>query len=375
MSANQSTIAEELAEFLRSNAPRYLSDVSGEPLEVHLETGGDRVLSSLYRFRIEAKASVHNILIKLPGTTDASHSSKRPRLITVPDKRRRAKLEYATLSAIDRNFGALKDPRFDSVHVFDFVERHSAIVMEYKKCTPLSKLLLKTNRIQNPFIGSRPLAVLTNAGAWLKAFHSVVPSFPESPLGNDTRAKFVQHIEAFGRYLSRSRARTTRTDGLFRDIVEASSAHLPESFPTAIGHGDFAPRNILVGSKGQVSVIDTKGLARTAIYEDIALFIAALRTSKVQALTRRAAYSASVLDRQEHAFLSGYFADEEAPRAVIALFTVQALLDKWCAQIEGVAATNGGVSRLGRFYASSSIEWLLERELERQLRSIRAGGQ
>src|SRR5688572_32748012 len=100
MSANRMTLAAELTELIAANAHRYLMIRPGEPLDVSLASDGDRVLSSLYRFRIAGRTAVHEILIKLPGPAD--DVSERPRLIVLPDKPTRAEFEYATLTAIER---------------------------------------------------------------------------------------------------------------------------------------------------------------------------------------------------------------------------------------------------------------------------------
>jgi hypothetical protein len=374
MAAQNSEILDELTGTLRANLGCYYPDLAGGTPVLTVETGGNRVLSSLFRFRVESGDEARGIIVKLPGPSEDEHFTDRPKIGLVPDKDYRAAAEYRTLSAIDRHFRSLGDPRFEGIRVLDFFGEHAALALEYKTGVPLNRLLLRTNRVQGLFAGTRVDRALGHAGAWLRSFHEAVASNDPKAI-NETREKFLNHIASFVAYLEDVGGRGRLMAGLLRRIRDAADRHLDATFPTAINHGDFAPRNVLVGADAQVSVIDTRGLYRTPIFEDLAYFVASLRTSKVQSFTLGAAFGASTLDRQENEFLRGYFGDEAIPRTTIALFTVLVLLDKWCAHADRMRRQQGRGGLAGRLRhacVSAAIDRTLHREIGRQLRLVEA---
>ena len=333
------TIAEpnfqRITEHLRSNAVRYFPDLKGKPVDVRLEGGGARVFSSVYRFNLGTGAREHDVIVKLPGPRTSMASGEagadRPRLKPLFDPDAKLRSEYETLSAIERHFGALGDPRFGAVRVLDFLPDAHAIVMERAAETSLKTLLARSNRVQRPFLRIDVEGRLRNAGAWLRAYHAL-PPLAHTGERSGTRADLIAMIERFGDYLARTHQDREYFERVAARACVAARAALPERLKTAMSHGDFAPRNILVGPGDRVTVFDTLGGWRAPIYEDLGLFLSALHTNKAQAYTWGLAFGTQLLRRFERVLLEGYFAPDEPPRAAINLFTVQALLDKWASR-------------------------------------------
>ena len=55
---------------------------------------------------------------------------------------------------------------------------------------------------------------------------------------------------------------------------------LPADLPLGTSHGDYAPRNILVGAHGEVTVLDTLGRWRAPIYSDLGNFLFAIKAGR-----------------------------------------------------------------------------------------------
>ncbi len=108
---------------------------------------------------------------------------------------------------------------------------------------------------------------------------------------------------------------------------------LPELLPVGLGHGDYAPRNILIGPGARVTVLDTFAKWRVPIYEDIGFFLTQLESCFPQVISQGLAFSSEQLAVYERAFLKGYFGEEPLPYPSIRLYEVLALLDKWSSTI------------------------------------------
>lgn len=366
LSANPPCLADELSELLRSNARRYFPGLPDAPINVSLRSGRARVRSSMFRYTVGAGDTRHKVLVKTPGPVETEPAGNRPMLFERAGPKTRFANEYTALSEIEHEFSELNDDRFASVRTLDFLKDYCAIVMEQKDAASLNKLLLKANRLQHHLTYSSIGVAVSNAGAWLKTFHSEVVT-PQSHRINETREKFKSNNRRFIEYLIAAGYDSARLTSIGQQIAQEADARLPATLTTAIGHGDFAPRNILVGSGAQVSVIDTRGMFRPPIYEDIGLFLMAIHTTKVQAFSYGVAFSERTLARLEEEFLCGYFGCSAVPRATVSLFVIQSLLDRWCAYAERLAFRKRAGRKLLASSASRRIESAIQREVDQRL--------
>ena len=117
--------------------------------------------------------------------------------------------------------------------------------------------------------------------------------------------------------------------------------NLPEELPLGLLHGDFATRNILVGHRHRVTVIDTLAKWHTPIFKDIGCFLANLRLSWFQIISQGLAYRSSTLATYEQAFLKGYFGEAPMPTEAIRLYEILAALDIWAAKLSRIRHRGG----------------------------------
>ncbi len=117
---------------------------------------------------------------------------------------------------------------------------------------------------------------------------------------------------------------------------------LPADLPL-VSHGDYAPRNILVGAHGEVTVLDTLGRWRAPIGSDLGNFLFAIKAGRAQmsswlgvcAIGNRQVgrrVSARLLRRGAHAAHG---------RAALEIRTLLDSGHRWCAGIERPAAGAG----------------------------------
>jgi hypothetical protein len=128
-------------------------------------------------------------------------------------------------------------------------------------------------------------------------------------------------------------AKTLNRESFFKEtaarMIETAREVLPDSLPLGLGHGDYAMRNILVGTNFRVTVLDTFAKWRAPVYEDIGYFLTDLKMSAPQVFSHGFAFRSNQLATYEQAFLKGYFGQDPIPYPTIRLYEGLALLDKW----------------------------------------------
>ena len=216
-----------------------------------------------------------------------------------------------------------------------------AVVMLTHEGTSLARALSRVSR--GPRTDVAPEALMESAGVWLRLFHDAPPE-PDLPVRQGHAADIVAAIRAFGDFLL-ARGVDPALAGLVGRAVEAA-ADLHDPLPVRRAHGDFAPRNLIVGPDGRLTAIDLLGHWRAPIYEDLATFLVALHSGRQTALTggRLLRRPLAVLEER---FLSGYAGDEALPRRPIAIYEFLLVVDKWSSRVTRLEGA-GGLRRLER---------------------------
>jgi hypothetical protein len=92
-------------------------------------------------------------------------------------------------------------------------------------------------------------------------------------------------------------------------------------------------RNILIGADQRVMVLDTPPNYVTAVYDDIAAFLIDLEVSRLTALGRGAPFHTPRIAEYRNAFLRGYFDSAPVPDEALRIYEIQALLERWSAEV------------------------------------------
>ena len=332
----------------------YPDRATGPDVRVAVEFDDRRSINRVVRLRvIRGDASVATLIVKTENSDPAAVivADERPRLMPVTDAGIRQTLEFEALRLLERRLDEVGDRRLRAIRALAVLEGSGALVMEAFEGRPLPRLLLRST-LRHRAAPSRPAALVNAAGAWLRVLHDI-PTADSAPVRQGTPDELVACFTRFGEFLAT--AAPSRDLRRTIDIGREAAAGI-SLLPVAMSHGDFAPRNILVDRQGRIAVIDLLARWRAPRYEDLAAFLLAMRTSRVNATTSGLLFGRAI-DRLEPAFLAGYFGGEPVPLHKIRLYELLLLLDKWSARLARRAkGADGGlqVRLIDRYFESRS---------------------
>jgi hypothetical protein len=263
-------------------------------------------------------------------------------------------LEWSGLVAIER---ACEDvPGMGVVRPLLLMPEEAALAMTFVAAPTLRTIVLGLSRLRWGGDLDEAVTGCTLAGRWLRTFqeHS---SDTGCPVRQGTRDDVVDRLRAYGDYLD-SRA--------WRHVATAGAALvtrlLPPDLPLAVGHGDFAPRNMLLRG-GRLTVIDPLPRWQVPTYDDLCRFLVGLRLIGEQVHTHGFAFPSATLDALEDAAVTAYLGPD-ADRSALRAYQLLILMDKWTAMIDN---PRGGVTgRLARRSAALA-DRRVRREAERLL--------
>jgi hypothetical protein len=331
-----------------SRAREWFPDVGRSPA-VHIDILSRRPSCSLYVARLGSQPGAPRILAKARATADAgdaarraaAHADLRPTLGTGPlSPFEQTAAEFRALQSIRALFGG-NHPTFGTVRPLDWLPGEATILMEYVDAGTLRQQVMGEVRVRRRWAStdtqdSRPWR---RAGEWLKAFQDS-PMTESLPARQSTRDEVTEKFTAFHDYLA-AQLGSRGVGDVARRGAALAAAVLPERLPLAVGHGDYAPRNMFVTAGARVTVFDPLPRWMVPRYEDLCRFMVSLRLLGVQVHTRGAAIDWRRIEEHEREVLTGYLADDHSCLAQIRSYQLLILLDKWSAL---VAASQTGRS-------------------------------
>jgi Phosphotransferase enzyme family len=332
-----------------SRAHEWFPGVGQSPA-VQIEILSRRPSCSLFVARVGSELGAPRILAKArsasaepdPGLGPAGGKvSRRPTLGTgslTPFEQTAA--EFRALQSFRALFGG-DDPAFGAVRPLDWLAAEATILMDYVDAGTLRQRLMGELRVRRPLASAdaRDSLAWHRAGEWLRAFQNS-PTTRPLPARQSTRDEVAERFTAYHDYLAGQLGARGVGDVARRGAALAAEV-LPERLPLAVGHGDYAPRNMFVSADARVTVFDPLPRWRVPRYEDLCRFMVSLRLLGVQVHTRGAAIDERRIEEHERQVLSGYLADDHSCLAQVRSYQLLILLDKWSAL---VAASQSGRS-------------------------------
>lgn len=357
---------EAISEHVSRQAAAWFPGTAPDP-SVHLRLLSDRRRSRLYAVSLGRPAAAPVLVAKVrnENTAVGGGAPRRPTLAPpTTDEAELTALEYDALRHLRTVFPD-GDPRFGSVRALAHLPDHHAIVMDLAPGVPLRQLLVRWSRLY-PARGRgtpTPEPLFRGVGAWLRRFHDATP-VGDRPVRQATGRDVVAHLAALEEFLGRRLGRG------FGDLAGAGSTLAGELLPSgdlplAVGHGDFAPRNVLAEGTGRLVVIDP--LARWAVpaQEDLCRFLVGLELGGLQVHSRGAAHGHERLAHWQRQVVAGYYGDA-VPEGALRCYELLVLLDKWSALVE--PARRGGARatllRLPQAAANGYVRARAERLLD-----------
>ena len=325
------------SDHIRVNAPRYYPALASNNFDVQLLSRQERPTAILYRFRVGDKTQIHSVFVKVPtrlsGTGQVNGKTyEKPLLFPRTEPRDMHWLQYTALKSIYEHFISIDKEYLGAIRVLDYLPQYHAIITEESNDLRLRELFFKENRLHYPFGRNGLNNVFHNIGMWLQVYQKM-PKEQDVKVRHQNRYDYIEAITILMDFL----VKTLKENSFFKEaasmLINTANEILPDRLPLGLGHGDFAMRNILVGSNSRITVLDTFAKWRTPIYEDIGYFLTGLKTSYPQIYTQGAAFNHFQLAAYENEFLQGYFGDEPIHYPAVWLYECLALLDKWSSLI------------------------------------------
>lgn len=365
-------ISQVIKECVVARSADWFPDVGPSP-NVQIGELSSRPRCSLYVVRLGDGGGAPQILAKVrraepaPSSPSEPQLGVRPRLRTesaTPDEL--ATLEYDGLRSIFTGFGP-SHPTFGVIRPLEHLSAASTILMDYVPGRTLRESFIAESRLM--FAGRsarrrRPEGAWRNAGAWLRNFHDVSPQ-SSLPAHQSTRRDIIDQFEAYDDFLTNRLGSRAFGDIANRGAALAASV-LPDELPLAVGHGDYAPRNMFVDVSGRITVFDPMPRWRVPCIEDLCRFLVGLRLLGLQLHSHGAAYSQQELERREREVISGYFAGNHAALAQVRCYQLLIMLDKWSALLDAPTSGRAWRARL-RTTSVELASGYLRREARRLL--------
>jgi len=312
-------LVEHVAQRIEPHTPEWFPDRPHSRVDVRVLA--DRPTCVLLTIHLDG-ADVPTALAKLRRGSGEEAAGSRPRL------RRQAAtaeeltlLEWAGLEAIQRACGDTEG--LGVVRPLLLMRDEAALVMSYVDAPTLRSTVLGLSRLR-PARGGLDDAVLGCglAGRWLRAFQHHAAEL-DLPVRQGTREEVAEKMIALGEFFDSPAWRDVATAG-----AEVVTRTLPLELPVAGGHGDFAPRNMLLGS-GVLTVIDPLPRWRVPVYNDLCRFLIGIRMIGEQVHTHGLAFGSETLDALEEAAVTAYLGTAE--HAPLRAYQLLILMDKWSA--------------------------------------------
>jgi hypothetical protein len=233
-------------------------------------------------------------------------------------------LEWAGLVAIERACGGTTG--LGVVRPLLLMRADSGLVMSFVDAPTLRSLVLGSSRLR-PGRGrlDESIAGCTLAGLWLRTFQDRYAG-SDRPVRQGTREEVVDRLYAYGAFLGSPEWRRVAKAG-----AALVSRILPRQLPLAVGHGDFAPRNMLLRD-GRLTVIDPLPRWQVPVYDDLCRFVVGIRLIGEQVHTHGLALGAATLEALEEAAIASYLGPA-ADRAPVRAYQLLILMDKWTAML------------------------------------------
>lgn len=358
-------------------ATEWFPELAGRSVVVDVRTLSSRPRSTLLLLRLTADGDTREAVAKLRRDGDRLPEQRRPGLAPTPlGAGEQCALELAALRGVQRMLGP-DHPRLRPVRALDHLPSHAALVMERVDGATGRATLTGASRLAAPLTRGerrrRAQQLFRGAGEWLRCFHATTAEY-ELADRQLTEPALEAMLGELAAYLS------LRVGAPAAALARQAGAVVPPVLgagtPAAVGHGDFAVRNTLLGGDGRVAVVDPMPRWRTPVWEDLARFTVSARLQGLQVHAQGLAYDRGFLDQLERELLTAYLdgnREDSHVRTTLAAAALLVLFDKWSALV-AARPQRPQHPRRPRRLPDAAVDRYVMREARRLLARVEAGG-
>lgn len=368
-------VAEAIRRRVTEHAATWFPDVGAEPT-VRLHRLAERPRALLYAVAL-GDDPTPRVLAKVRRdwpVTGTPSAAARPRLTTnFLAAAEQTELEYRGLTAIAAMVDG-SDGAFAAVRPLDHLVAENALLMNYVNAQTLRDVMIRGSRFSPDrwrASGRYPSDVWRRCGAWLCLFQEHMPR-EGLPARQQRRDDVVALFHAFGQYLERRLGARAVGDVAQRG-AELATDVLPEQLPMAVGHGDFAPRNVFVLRDRRIAVFDPLPRWLVPRFEDLCRFLVGLRLQGLPLHTHGLADGARELARREEDMIEGYRGGEALDMAQLRCLQLLITLDKWSTHVQAMGGRRFDVVHRARDASLRFASTYVRTEAERLLAMAAAG--
>jgi Phosphotransferase enzyme family len=370
---NSADIEDVIRARVSSRAHEWFPEVAQSPA-VQIDILSRRPSCSLFVARLGSEPGAPRILAKARATSVGHDTAARASTGTVArptlgagplNPFEQTAAEFRALQTIHAVFGG-EHPAFGAVRPLDLLAGEATILMDYVDAPTLRQRVMGEVRVRRQWnADARDPLAWRRAGEWLKAFQDAA-TMQILPARQSTREEVTERFTAYHDYLAAQLGPRGVGDVARRGAALAAEV-LPERLPLAVGHGDYAPRNMFVGADARVTVFDPLPRWRVPRYEDLCRFMVSLRLLGVQVHTGGVAIDGRLIEEHERQVLTGYLGDDRSSLAQVRSYQLLILLDKWSALVAAAQpgrSPNRRVQRASLRLAGSYLRGQAQRLLE-----------
>lgn len=324
----------EIVARIEAAGPSWFPELR-QPARARVREAHVRPQSALAIVEFSDDATGRAVVVKMPFPSGHPSLPPRPRLGLDTGFDEKHATEWRALVAAWDELASTRDG-VGAVRPLEHVEEAGILVIEHVRATPLR------SHLREPIAAAH----CRRAGRWLAIFQQA-PGLASLPVRRSQASESAAMCERFASHLATPLAR--RLAARAAEILEEVEPQL------GAGHGDYAPRNVLVEGD-VVRAIDPLGMWRVPVLEDVAFFTVQLAVgARPGGSGRRSALRA--------AFLEGHGTPDDRR-----LWATEALvlLDMWAATARPAspASARGEVVRRVRHHRVRRSADALARRLD-----------
>ncbi|MDQ7024565.1 MAG: aminoglycoside phosphotransferase family protein [Anaerolineae bacterium] len=327
MNTKTDFIAAQVLGYLKKHAD-YDSSLTIDTINVL-----EKPWSIIYFMTLTERGKIHKIVIKVsrfPDQQRAEESWQEDHLID------RGVREYDSLVRIYDYFQSQANDMLRAVRPITFIRDINGIVMDFIDGDSFYQTCMKPKRILAPNGKERAQKLAYRSGEWLRTFHDLSLSMPETTteldrLYSPTHAK-KWLLEAVERLQKRG---VDPTQWAIWSDIESALKSLDSDVHVWI-HSDFHMGNTMVLPEERILGFDTALDKQDHPYTDVGKFLADIQSRAAHTMSLQLIPSVATVEKLRQQFLDGYLQGRAVNQPLLALYEGQYLFEKWDESLEAL---------------------------------------